>query len=196
MNAHSPIPTDDTHARIAGAVRTILEALGEDPTREGLQDTPDRVARMYREVFGGLAQDAGEHLETQFTADAHEDIVIVKDISFFSMCEHHLLPFFGKAHIAYLPDGGRLAGLSKLARVTKTLASRPQLQERLSAQIADTLEEKLQPRGVMVVLEAEHMCMAMRGVKSEKSTTVTMVTRGTLRSDADLRNETLALLKG
>ena len=124
-----------------------------------------------------------------------EDIVVVKDISFFSMCEHHLLPFFGKAHIAYLPDGGRLAGLSKLARVTRTIASRPQLQERLSAQIADALVQALKPRGAMVVVEAEHMCMAMRGVRADKSTTVTLVSRGVLSTDPNLRSETLRLLR-
>lgn len=186
---------DDKQAEIEKAVRTILVALGEDPEREGLRDTPQRVARMYKEVFAGLFEDPAIHLETQFSADKHEDIVVVKDISFFSMCEHHLLPFFGKAHVAYLPDGGRLAGLSKLARVTRTLATRPQLQERLSAQIADTLVTALAPRGVMVVVEAEHMCMAMRGVRADKSTTVTLVTRGILATDMNLRDETLRLLR-
>jgi GTP cyclohydrolase IA len=150
-------PSAETQAQIEAAVKSILEALGEDPEREGLLDTPARVARMYQEVFAGRNQDPAVHLETQFTADAHEDVVIVKDISFFSMCEHHLLPFFGKVSVAYLPDGGRLAGLSKLARVTRTIAARPQLQERLSAQIADTLDKALRPRGVMVSVAAEHM---------------------------------------
>lgn len=188
-------PAAEVQAQIEAAVRSILEALGEDPGREGLLDTPARVARMYQEVFAGLNQDPAVHLETQFTADAHEDVVIVKDISFFSMCEHHLLPFFGKVHIAYLPDGGRLAGLSKLARVTRTIAARPQLQERLSTQIADTLDKALRPRGVMVAVEAEHMCMAMRGVRADKSTTVTLVTRGVLSCDPHLRGETLRLLR-
>ena len=185
----------ETQTQIEAAVRSILEALGEDPIREGLRDTPSRVARMYEEVFSGRNEDPTIHLDTQFTADDHEDIVVVKDISFFSMCEHHLLPFFGKAHIAYLPDGGRLAGLSKLARVTRTIASRPQLQERLSAQIADALVQALKPRGAMVVVEAEHMCMAMRGVRADKSTTVTLVSRGVLSTDPNLRSETLRLLR-
>lgn len=180
---------------IEAAITTLLKALGEDPTREGLRDTPARVARMYRDVFRGLHEDPHKHLETQFTADAHEELVIVKDITFFSMCEHHLLPFFGKAHIAYLPDGGRLAGLSKLARVTQTIAARPQLQERMSAQIADALEETLGARGVMVMLEAEHMCMAMRGARADGAKTVTLVTRGALSDDPERRRETLNLLR-
>ncbi|MDY6861019.1 MAG: GTP cyclohydrolase I FolE [Pseudomonadota bacterium] len=188
-------PAAEVQAQIEAAVRSILEALGEDPGREGLLETPARVARMYQEVFAGRNQDPAVHLETQFTADAHEDVVIVKDISFFSMCEHHLLPFFGKASVAYLPDGGRLAGLSKLARVTHTIAARPQLQERLCVQIADTLDQALRPRGVMVSIEAEHMCMAMRGVRADKSTTITLVTRGELSTDPRLRSETLRLLR-
>jgi GTP cyclohydrolase I len=188
-------PAAEVQLQIEDAVRSILEALGEDPQREGLLKTPARVAKMYQEVFAGRDQDPTVHLETQFTADGHEDIVVVKDISFYSMCEHHLLPFFGNASIAYLPDGGRLAGLSKLARVTRTIAARPQLQERLSSQIADTLHEALQPRGVMVSVEAEHMCMAMRGVRAAKSTTVTLVTRGELTTDARLRSETLRMMR-
>ncbi|KCV80880.1 GTP cyclohydrolase I [Actibacterium atlanticum] len=180
---------------IEAAIETLLKALGEDPAREGLRDTPARVARMYREVFRGLHEDPLKHLETQFSADGHEELVIVKDITFFSMCEHHLLPFFGKAHIAYLPDGGRLAGLSKLARVTQTIAARPQLQERMSAQIADALEQALGARGVMVKLEAEHMCMAMRGARADGSKTVTLVTRGELSDNPERRAETLKLLQ-
>jgi GTP cyclohydrolase I len=181
---------------IESAVKRILSAIGEDIHREGLQDTPARVARMYQEIFKGRNENPASFLETQFLADGHEDIVIVKDISFYSMCEHHLLPFFGKAHVAYLPDGGRLAGLSKLARVTRSVASRPQLQERLSSQIADTIFTALTPRGVMVVVEAEHMCMAMRGVHAENSSTITLVSRGILTSNASLRAETLQLLRG
>jgi len=192
---HKVNPASEVQLKIEAAVRSILEALGEDPTREGLLDTPARVARMYQEVFAGRNEDAAAHLETQFTSDAHEDVVIVKDISFFSMCEHHLLPFFGTVHVAYLPDGGRLAGLSKVARVTRTIAARPQLQERLTTQIADTLDKALRPRGVMVAVEAQHMCMAMRGVRADKSTTVTLVTRGALSSDPGLRSETLRLLR-
>lgn len=187
---------ENAHEIIADAVRNILTAIGENPDREGLQDTPDRVARMYKEVFQGLHQDPEDHLQTQFTADKHEDTVIVKDISFHSMCEHHLLPFFGKVHIAYLPSDGRLAGLSKLARIVETLSRRPQLQERLCAQVADALESALSARGVLVVIEAAHMCMQMRGVRSPDSTTITVVSRGVLRLDSALRSETHRLLTG
>ena len=189
-------PAANAHEIIADAVRSILAAIGEDPDREGLQDTPDRVARMYKEVFQGLHEDPEAHLQTQFTADQHEDIVVVKDIAFHSMCEHHLLPFFGKAHVAYLPQDGRLAGPSKLARIVETLARRPQLQERLSSQIAQTMETAMSPRGVLVVIEAAHMCMAMRGIKSPNATTVTVVSRGVLRLDSNLRSETYNLLMG
>lgn len=189
-------PAENAHEIIRTAVRSILEAIGEDPDREGLQDTPDRVARMYREIFAGLQQDPETHLQTQFTADQHEDIVVVKDIAFHSMCEHHLLPFFGKAHVAYLPQEGRLAGLSKMARIVETISKRPQLQERLSSQVAETMERALSPRGVLVVIEAVHMCMSMRGVKSPDSKTVTVVSRGALRHDSSLRAETYNLLMG
>lgn len=182
--------------QIMEAVSKMLIALGEDPSREGLRETPSRVAKMYLEVFSGLQEDPRLHLATQFSADAHEDIVIVKDISFFSMCEHHLLPFFGKAHVAYLPQGGRLAGLSKIARVVNTLARRPQLQERLSTQIVDAIWDALKPRGVLVLVEAEHLCMAMRGVRSPNSATVTVVSRGELETDAAQRAETFKLLRG
>lgn len=180
---------------IMKAVHDILVALGEDPSREGLVDTPLRVAKMYQEVFSGRFEDPRDHLQTVFKEDGHGDLVIVRDISFHTMCEHHLLPFFGKAHIAYLPDGGRLTGLSKLARVVSTLSRRPQLQERLTAGIADAINDALAPRGVMVVVEAEHMCMAMRGIKAEGSKTVTLVTRGIFDEDRDRRAETLELLK-
>lgn len=178
------------------AVTDILVALGEDPEREGLRDTPSRVAKMYTDVFSGLQEDASEHLKTVFTEDGHDEIVIVRDIAFHTMCEHHLLPFFGKAHIAYLPDGGRLTGLSKLARVVETLARRPQLQERLTGQIADAIETVLRPRGVMVLAEARHMCMEMRGIKAHGAKTVTLVSRGVFDTDAAKRAETLALLRG
>nr|WP_294914605.1 GTP cyclohydrolase I FolE [uncultured Neokomagataea sp.] len=186
----------DAKTRIAGAVRTILEALGEDPAREGLNDTPRRVAEMYLEVFGGLYEDPREHLKTQFSADRHQGAVIVKDIRFHSMCEHHLLPVVGRAHVAYLPAGGRLTGLSKLARVVEGFARRPQLQERLTDQIAQSLEEVLQPAAVLVVLEAEHMCMSMRGVRAPGSSTVTSIARGLWADDHAARQEVLSLLRG
>ncbi|WP_244464803.1 GTP cyclohydrolase I FolE [Martelella endophytica] len=180
---------------IMKAVNDILVALGEDPSREGLRDTPLRVAKMYQEVFSGREEDPRTHLQTVFAEEGHGDVVIVKDIPFHTMCEHHLLPFFGKAHIAYLPDGGRLTGLSKLARVVDTLARRPQLQERLTGQIADAINDALAPRGVMVLVEAEHMCMAMRGIKAHGSRTVTLVTRGIYDNDRDQRAEILGLLE-
>jgi GTP cyclohydrolase I len=180
---------------IMSAVTQILLALGEDPGREGLLDTPQRVARMYVEIFSGLREDPRTHLATQFCADRHEDIVVVKDISFFSMCEHHLLPFFGRAHVAYLPKDGRLAGLSKIARVVQTLSRRPQLQERLSSQIADAVWSALQPKGVLVMVEAEHLCMAMRGVRSPQSATLTVVSRGELETNERQRAEAFRLLK-
>lgn len=181
---------------IMRAVSDILVALGEDPAREGLRDTPKRVAKMYQEVFSGLFEDPREHLQTVFQDDGHDEVVIVKDIGFHTMCEHHLLPFFGKVHIAYLPDGGRLTGLSKLARVVSSVSRRPQLQERLTTQIADAIEDTLLPKGVMVMVEAEHMCMAMRGIKAHGATTITLVTRGVYDSDQERRAEVLSLLKG
>ena len=185
----------DQRETIMAAIRDILVALGEDPTREGLQDTPLRVAKMYQEIFSGRHQDPRSHLDTIFKADGHGELVIVRDIGFYTMCEHHLLPFFGKVHIAYLPDGGRLTGLSKLARVVDTVARRPQLQERLTSEIADAIEDALSPKGVMVMAEAEHMCMEMRGIKARGSKTVTLVTRGIFDTDRDRRAETLGLLK-
>jgi len=187
---------EDAEMRIAGAVREILQALGEDPDREGLFETPGRVARMYLDVLGGLHEDPREHLHKQFLADQHEGAVIVRDIGFHSMCEHHLLPFFGKAHVAYLPEGGRLTGLSKIARTVNVLARRPQLQERLTDQIAASIIEVLEPKAVMVLVEAEHMCMAMRGIRNVGSRTVTTVVRGTWQRDAALRAEIMSLLKG
>ncbi|WP_083301863.1 GTP cyclohydrolase I FolE [Kozakia baliensis] len=192
-------PTDrpaDAEERIANAVKEILTALGEDPEREGLFETPQRVARMYLDVLGGLHQDPREHLYKQFVADHHEGAVIVRDIGFHSMCEHHLLPFFGKAHVAYLPEDGRLTGLSKIARMVDALARRPQLQERLTDQIAASIIEVLEPKAVMVLVEAEHMCMAMRGIRSVGSRTVTTVARGVWQRDAQARAEILSLLKG
>ena len=162
--------------KIEEGVRLLLEGIGEDVNREGLRETPGRVARMCREIYGGMWQDAGVHLAKQFEADNNE-LVLEKDITFYSMCEHHLLPFYGKAHIAYIPNG-KVAGLSKLARTVEVYARRAQIQEKLTAQIADALWEHLNPQGVMVIVEAEHMCMTMRGIKKPGSKTVTFVTRG------------------
>lgn len=180
--------------RIEKAVREILEAIGEDPDREGLRDTPKRIAKMYEEIFAGLKEDPGKHLEIYFQDETHEELVLVKDIPFYSMCEHHFAPFFGKAHVGYLPKNGKLTGLSKLARVVDTVAKRPQLQERLTATIAETLMEKLDPHGVIVVVEAEHMCMTMRGVKKSGSKTVTSAVRGLFNRDAKARAEAMSLI--
>ncbi|MBN2794058.1 MAG: GTP cyclohydrolase I FolE [Clostridia bacterium] len=180
-------------AKIESAVRDILEAIGEDPDREGLIDTPKRIAKMYEEIFGGLHVDESLHLETVFQEN-HEELVLVKDIPFYSMCEHHLVPFFGKAHVAYIPKNGKLTGLSKLARVVETVAKRPQLQERLTSAVADAIVNKLDPTGVLVVVEAEHMCMTMRGVKKPGSQTITSAVRGIFKKDAKSRAEALALI--
>lgn len=180
--------------KIESAVRDILEAIGEDPDREGLQQTPRRIAKMYEEIFGGLAEDPGKHLEVFFREEQHSEIVLVKDIPFYSMCEHHFAPFFGKAHVGYIPKNGRLTGLSKLARVVETVARRPQLQERITSTVADTMVEKLEPYGVIVVIEAEHMCMTMRGVKKAGSKTITSAVRGIFERDAKSRSEAMALI--
>ncbi len=172
----------------------ILEAIGEDPEREGLRDTPKRVARMYEEVFQGLFQDPEVYFSAIFSED-HEELVLVKDIPFYSMCEHHLVPFYGKAHVAYIPRGGRVVGLSKLARAVETVARRPQLQERITATVADTIMKKLDPHGVVVVIEAEHMCMTMRGVKKPGAVTVTSAVRGIFETDAAARAEVFALIR-
>jgi GTP cyclohydrolase I len=179
--------------KIEEAVTMILEALGEDPTREGLLDTPKRVAKMYEEVFSGLNQDPKEYFETVF-GESHEELVLVKDIPFYSMCEHHLVPFFGVAHVAYIPKGGRVTGLSKLARAVEAVSRRPQLQERITSTVADSIMETLTPHGVMVVVEAEHMCMTMRGVKKPGSKTITSAVRGTLAADSRTRQEVLSLI--
>jgi GTP cyclohydrolase I len=180
--------------KIELAVRQILEAIGEDPDREGLEDTPKRVARMYKEVFSGLNENPKEHFQTIF-GEEHEELVLVKDIPFYSMCEHHLVPFFGKAHVAYIPRGGKVTGLSKLARAVDAVAKRPQLQERITSTIADSILETLDPHGVMVVVEAEHMCMTMRGIKKPGSKTITSAVRGTFRDDVASRAEVLSLIK-
>jgi len=181
-------------ARIERAVREILEAIGEDPEREGLRDTPKRIANMYEEIFSGLKEDPGKYLDVYFQDEGHEELVLVKDIPFYSICEHHLVPFFGKAHVGYIPKQGKLTGISKLARVVDCVSKRPQLQERLTATIADTLVEKLNPHGVIVVVEAEHMCMTMRGIKKPGSITVTSAVRGIFNRDAKARAEALALI--
>jgi GTP cyclohydrolase IA len=180
--------------KIEQAVKLILEAIGEDPSREGLLDTPKRVAKMYGEVFSGLNEDPSEHFKTIFGED-HEELVLVKDIPFYSMCEHHLVPFYGKAHVAYIPRGGKVTGLSKLARAVEAVAKRPQLQERITSTIADSINKSLEPHGVMVVVEAEHMCMTMRGVKKPGSQTITSAVRGIFRKDDAARAEVLSLIK-
>ena len=180
--------------RIEKAVREILLAIGEDPDREGLQETPSRVARMYEEVFSGLEKDPKQFIK-MFTEENNDEMVVVRDIPLYSMCEHHLLPFVGKAHIVYIPQHGKVIGLSKLARIVDNFARRPQLQERLTAQIADFLVEQLDPAGVAVVIEAEHLCMTMRGARSAGAKTNTSALRGVIRSDARTRAEAMALLK-
>ncbi len=179
--------------RIERAVREILIAIGEDPDREGLQETPKRVARMYEEVFGGLEKSPEEHLKI-FSEDKNEEMVVVRDIPLYSMCEHHLLPFVGKAHIVYIPGSGKVIGLSKLARIVDNFARRPQIQERLTSQIADFLMEKLEPQGVAVVIEAEHLCMTMRGARAAGAKTTTSALRGSMRSDARTRSEAMSLI--
>ena len=179
--------------QIEAAVAEILEALGEDPQRDGLLRTPSRVAKMYAEVFAGLREDPEHHLEVQFEA-GHDEMVMVKDIPFYSMCEHHLLPFHGQAHVAYVPgEEGKITRLSKLARLVEAYARRPQVQERLTSQVADKLMQALDPRGALVVIEAEHLCMSMRGVQKPGSLTLTSAVRGLFLSDAT-RAEALQLL--
>ncbi|WP_029452323.1 GTP cyclohydrolase I FolE [Clostridium algidicarnis] len=180
--------------RIENAVREILYAIGEDPDREGLLDTPKRMARMYEEIFSGLNEEPKKHLEVYFQEEQYEELVLIKDIPFYSVCEHHLVPFYGKAHVGYLPKGGRLTGLSKLARVVDSISKRPQLQERLTASIANAIVEKLDPYGVIVVIEAEHMCMTMRGVKKPGSKTITSAVRGTFATDPKSRAEVLSMI--
>lgn len=181
--------------RIEKAVREIIEALGEDPDREGLVDTPERVAAFYAEVFDGLHRDPGDVVDAFFGEEHYQEIVMVREIPFYSMCEHHFVPFHGQAHVAYIPKG-QVTGLSKLARLVEGFARRPQMQERLTAQVADALTERLQPLGVMVVVEAEHLCMSMRGVKKPGATTVTSAVRGIMESQPATRAEAMSLLFG
>lgn len=182
------------HARIEAAVREILFAVGEDPDREGLQETPARVARMYAEIFSGLHSDAAAVLRKTFT-QKYDEVVLVRDIRFSSMCEHHLLPFFGRAHLAYLPNG-KIVGLSKLARVVDAVARRPQVQERITEQVADLLVQELQPRGAAVVIEATHTCMTIRGVRKPDSLCTTSAMRGYFRDSSTSRAEVMALIYG
>jgi GTP cyclohydrolase I len=182
------------NGRIEKAVREILLAIGEDPDRDGLVDTPARVARMYDEIFAGLRESPDHHLKSTFAED-HDEMVMVRDIPLYSVCEHHLIPFIGKAHVAYIPgEEGRVTGLSKLARLVDAYARRPQVQERLTAQVADEIERTLQPRGVMVVIEAEHLCMSMRGVRKPGSTTVTSSVRGMFRRNVATREEAMRFI--
>jgi len=188
------IPAFD-HAGAEAAIRELLYAVGEDPARDGLRDTPARVARMYAEVFAGMRQAPEDVLTTTFDL-AHDELVLVRDIEVWSHCEHHLVPFFGKAHVGYIPaPDGRITGLSKLARLVDVYAKRPQVQERLTTQVADALQEILTPRGVIVVIEAEHLCMAMRGTRKPGSTTTTSAVRGQLR-DSATRAEAMSLILG
>lgn len=178
--------------KIKQGVRLILEGVGENPQREGLLETPERVAKMYEEIFGGMELSATEPLSKRFSADNNE-MVLEKDITFYSTCEHHLMPFFGKAHVAYIPSG-EVVGLSKIARTVEVFAKRPQIQEQLTAQIADAINEELHPLGVMVMIEAEHTCMTMRGVKKPGSKTITYVTRGLFEEESTLQDKFFRLL--
>ena len=177
--------------KIKQGVQLIIEGIGEDASREGLVETPDRIARMYEEIFAGLNENASVHLSKTFSTQ-NTDMIIEKDITFYSMCEHHFLPFYGKTHIAYIPNG-RVAGLSKLARTVEVYARRPQLQERMTVQIADAIMENLDAKGAMVIFEAEHMCMTMRGIKKPGSRTVTISSKGIFTEDAELRNTFLTM---
>lgn len=199
-DAHSEVRTLTSGSvdmpRVEAAVREMLLGLGEDPDREGLRDTPARVARAYREILSGMREDPGVHLARQFSQEqTGDDLVILRDIDFVSVCEHHFLPFTGKAHVAYLPDHGMVTGLSKLARTVDVFARRPQLQEQLTGQIADALVQHLDPRGVAVVIQAEHSCLKLRGARKAHTEMVTTAFRGELRWDRALRNEVLGLMK-
>jgi GTP cyclohydrolase I len=178
--------------KIKEGIRLLLEGIGEDPIREGLVETPDRIARMYEEICSGYEEDAAVHLSKTFTVTENE-LVLERDIQFYSMCEHHMMPFFGKAHVAYIPDG-KVVGISKLARTVEVFARQLQIQERLTGQIADAIMENLAPKGVMVVLEAEHLCMTMRGVKKPGSQTVTIATRGAFAEQPELQNRFFRML--
>lgn len=192
---NGPADSGVDQARIEKAVREILIAIGEDPDRDGLRETPSRVARMYGEICSGLFDDPSQHLRTVFEAD-HDEMILEKDIPLYSICEHHLVAFHGRAHVAYIPnDDGRVTGLSKLARLVDAYAKRPQVQERLTSQIADELERTLQPKGCMVVVEAEHLCMSMRGVKKPGVVTVTSAVRGLFRRNQATRDEAMRFIQ-
>jgi len=180
--------------KIAKAVKEILEAIGEDVKRPGIKDTPKRVAEMYSELFSGLHEDPARHLTT-FKQGEHEEMVMLKDIPFYSICEHHLVPFFGQAHVVYIPTKGNVTGLSKLVKVVEGFAKRPQVQERLTSEVADCLMAKLKPLGVLVIIKAEHLCMSMRGVKKTGTSVITSAVRGVFEKDAKARSEALALIK-
>ena len=180
--------------KIERAVRGILEAIGENPKRKDLQDTPRRVAEMYEEIFSGIHQDPKKELEV-ILDQKHDEIILLKNVPLYSVCEHHLIPFMGRAHVAYIPKQGRVTGLSKLARVVDILSRRPQVQERLTTQIAEIIMSKLRPQGCMVIIEAEHMCMSMRGVRKPGTLTVTSAVRGIFKKNEKTRAETLALIK-
>ncbi|MGK2949576.1 MAG: GTP cyclohydrolase I FolE [Acidimicrobiales bacterium] len=191
-----PVDTPIDLERIERAVREILEAIGEDADRDGLEDTPVRVARMYAEIFTGLHEDPASHLTVTFES-SHDEMVMVRDIPLYSVCEHHLIPFIGKAHVAYIPGKeGRITGLSKIARLVEGYSRRPQVQEQLTVQIADAMEATLEPRGVMVIVEAEHLCMSMRGIQKSGSTTVTSAVRGLFRENISTRQEAMRFVTG
>lgn len=200
LNTFDPPPDAATatavdQERIARAVREILEAIGEDPERDGLHDTPARVARMFAETCAGLHEDPARHLKVTFDA-GHDEMIMVRDIPLYSMCEHHLVPFYGRAHVAYIPNvDGRVTGLSKVARLVEGFARRPQVQERLTTQVADEIEATLQPRGVLVVIEAEHLCMSMRGIRKPGASTVTSAVRGVFREDVSARLEAMQFIE-
>ena len=195
-NGHGPARAGVDTARVERAIAELLVAIGEQPDRDGLRDTPRRVAAMYEELFSGLADDPSRHLTVTFAAD-HDEMVMVRDIPFASLCEHHLVPFIGRAHVAYIPgEDGRITGLSKLARLVDGFAHQLQVQERMTTQIADAIESVLGPRGVLVVVEAEHLCMSMRGVKKPGTLTVTSSVRGLFRSDAATRAEAMQFVHG
>ncbi|HUU65615.1 MAG TPA: GTP cyclohydrolase I FolE [Dehalococcoidales bacterium] len=182
-------------AKIKTAISSIIEAIGEDPNREGLADTPKRVAEMYAELFGGLGQNPGEELKVGFEL-GHREMIVLRDIPFYSMCEHHLLPFYGVAHVGYIPnDEGRIVGISKLARVVEIISKRPQLQERMTTEIADAIMDALKPDGVAVVIQAEHLCMIMRGIKKPGSNVITSALRGIFKRKAASRAEFFSIIQ-
>ncbi len=180
--------------KIEKGVRLILEGVGEDPDRPGIKDTPKRVARMYEEIFSGI-ETPTEEILGHIEGESHEELVLLKDVPFYSVCEHHLLPFIGKAHVAYVPGKGKIAGISELAKALEVLAKRPQVQERLTAQLADLIMARLKPKGAMVIIDAEHLCLSMRGIKKPGSRTVTSAVRGIFRTKESTRHELLELIK-